>query len=44
MNTANNKIDVIRDCFVELGDLGVLDRFDWPTESINGDYTIIKLM
>ena len=44
MNTANNKIDVIRDCFVELGDSGVLDSFDWSTESINGEYAIIKLM
>ena len=44
MNTANYKIDVIRDYFVELGDSGVLDIFDWSTESINGEYTIIKLM
>ena len=44
MNIANNKIDVIRDYFVDLGDSGVLDSFDWSTEIINGEYAIIKLM
>ena len=44
MNTANHKIDVIRDYSLELGDSGALDSFDLSTESINGEYTIIKLM
>jgi len=44
VNAANHKIDVIRDYSLELGDSGALDSFDWSTESINGEYTIIKLM
>ena len=44
MNTANHKIDVIRDYSLELGDSGALDSFDWSTESIDGEYTIIKLL
>jgi len=44
VNTANNKIDVIRDYSLEIGDSGALDGFDWSTESINGEYAIIKLM
>ena len=44
MNTVNNKIDVNMDYSLEIGDSGALDSFDWSTESINGDYTIIRLM
>ena len=44
MNTANNKIDVIKDYFLEFGDAGALDSFDWSTESINEEFIIIRQM
>ena len=44
MNSTNNKINVIKDYYAELDKAEILDSFDWSAESIDEEFTIIKLM
>ena len=44
MNTVKSKIDVIKTYYAELDQAKMLDNFDWSAESIDEEFTIIKLM
>ena len=44
MSSTNNKINVIKTYYKELDQAEILDDFDWSDESIDEEFTIIKLM
>ena len=44
MSTTKNKINVIKNFYRELDQAEMLDSFDWSSESIDEEFTIIKLM
>ena len=44
MSSTNNKVNVIKAYYAELDQAKMLDDFDWSDESIDEEFTIIKLM
>ena len=44
MSTTKTKINVIKNFYRELDQAEMLDSFDWSAESIDEEFTIIKLM
>ena len=44
MSSTNNKVNVIKAYYTELDQAEMMDDFDWSDESIDEEFTIIKLM